>query len=66
MQMRDILTEFLQVISNLQTKFTRRTKHNRLRLLTACINTLQQRQTECSRLTRTGLCQCDDVVTITK
>ena len=66
MQMRDILTEFLQVISNLQTKFTRRTKYDSLCLLAACINTLQQRQTECGRLTRTSLCQCDDVVTITK
>ena len=65
-QMGDVLAEILQVVCNLQTKFTCRTQHYRLSVLAAGVDSLQQRQAECGRLARTGLCQCDDVVSVTE
>ena len=63
-QVGDILAEILQVVCNLQTKLTCRTQHYRLSILAAGVNPLQQWQAECCRLSRTGLCQCDDVVPV--
>ena len=61
-----VFREVFQVVGNLQAQLSRRTEHQRLCLTTLRVELLQHWNTERGSLARTGLSQCDHVVSVAK
>src|SRR5574344_109251 len=62
----DIFSKTVEIVSNLQTEFTCRTKDDGLCFFSRCISFLQQRQSIGSSFTCSCLCQCNDIVFVTQ
>ena len=57
-----VLGEGLEALGNLQRKLARRCQYEGLGVTLRHVNTRQNRQRKCGRLTGTGLCEADHVV----